>query len=93
MSIRRAWRRAVSPLSWSIRTRRMFMLVLPLSILLWIGWLTALVLAMMLRSVWKPLSTFWQAPPRPLRHSSYYGSNFAPSGQPRKFSLVDRDAA
>ena len=68
------------------------MLTLPVSVLLWLGWLTALLMAMAVRTAWRPLSTFWQAPPEPLRHS-YLGAYYGQPRKPQQLSLVDRDAA
>lgn len=94
MTIRRKLRRATSPLSWSISSRRLFLLFLPVSVVLWIGYLAALLVAAAFRDLSKPLIRFWHAPPEALPSSNYrYEADYRETKQSRSLSLVDREAA
>ena len=94
MTVRRKWRRATSPLSWSIAIRRLFLLFLPVSVVVWIGYLAALAVAAAFRDLSKPFIRFWHAPPETLRSCSYrYEPDYRETKQPRSLSLVDREAA
>jgi uncharacterized BrkB/YihY/UPF0761 family membrane protein len=67
MSLNRLWRRVVSPRSWSVTLRRAFLLTLPVAIPLWTTLVAGLVIALTVRSVGAPLSSFWNDPPRKYR--------------------------
>lgn len=64
--------RARSPRSWRIRTRRLFLLMLPLSLPLWLTLLAALGVVFTMRAIITPIMVFWNAPPKRARYN-YYG--------------------
>jgi len=91
VTVRKAWRRATSPRSWRVSTRRVRPVVAGQRPL-WIGWLAALVVAKGSLGLWKPLREFLCAPPAPLP-SSHYGTYYSQAVERRPLALVDRDAA
>ncbi len=88
-SIRRGWRLAMSPLSWRIGTRRLFLIFLPISLPLWVGWVFALGAATIVRDLLRPAITFWHAPPQVLRGDRYYRH----SRKPKLVIVAERHAA
>ncbi len=90
MNLDRMKRRLVSPRSWSFRTRRAFLLTLPLSVPLWLASVVVLATVLSVRSFWQPLVTFWNAPPTRNR-DPYYG--YVKRKRPRVISISDREAA
>jgi hypothetical protein len=60
-----------SPRSWRIRTRRIFLVLLPVSLPVWLLALLSFGIINGLRAGFRPIATFWTAPPK--RPHSYYG--------------------
>lgn len=55
---------AISPRSWRIETRRLFLLGLPVALPLWLALCAALCVAFTVRAMLRPLALFWSAPPK-----------------------------
>ena len=75
-----------SPRAWRVRTRRLFLLTLPLSLPLWLLALVALGAVFAARAVFRPVVTFWNAPPKRGRYN-YYGG-YGDSGRARRDNVV-----
>ena len=70
-SLRRA---ALSPFSWSIGTRRLFLITFPVALPAWILLIAVLSTVISLLDAIRPIVNFWNAPPKRLRYSySPYG--------------------
>lgn len=55
---------AFSPKYWSRKTRRRFLVLLPIAAPLWVVLLTAIVAALLVKDLLHPLAHFWNAPRR-----------------------------
>lgn len=66
------WLRAISPLSWPLGLRRVFLIALPLSFPLYLLLLAALLVLLVMRAIVDPVVEFWSAPPEKLRNDYYY---------------------
>lgn len=73
-------RRLISPYSWKIRHRRLFLLTMPVSIPLWLGAFAALAIIVCAQKLAAPLGTFWSAPPKRIRSFETYGYGYGSSG-------------
>lgn len=70
----RALRWLFSPMSWSVAKRRMFLVLLPLSLPAWALAVLGILALSVLEGLISPLWTFWSAPPRSRgRGYDYYG--------------------
>ena len=65
------WLRIITPLSWPLVMRRLFLLTLPISAPLYLLVIFAMIAVMALWLIWMQLSAFWNAPRRRVR-SGYY---------------------
>jgi len=63
--------RTFSPRSWRRRTRRLFLLTLPISVPLWFALVAALGIGICLRDLTGPLVKFWNAPPKRMGGDPY----------------------
>ena len=75
-------RRLTRPSTWSIKARRLFLAGLPVAIPLWL--LAGLVLACVstLKSIVRPISSYWNAPPKRLSGGNYnYAANASNRGK------------
>ena len=68
----RLWLQARSPSAWPVALRRAFLLALPLSVPLTLLAMLALAAALVGRDLVRPLSTFWNAPPRRISGNGTY---------------------
>ena len=69
------WMLLLSPLSWTIGMRRLFLLTLPLSVPLYIAALLIMFVVMVAVAISVPIIAFWNAPQERLRSSGYnYGT-------------------
>lgn len=84
-------RRAISPLSWRVGTRRLFLVGLPVALVLWIGILTILAAAVFVRGMVRPIITFWTAPPK--QRGRYYRRYGRAADGEDFIVLADRKAA
>ena len=57
-------RRITQPSSWQIRTRRRFLLTLPIALPLWLAALVAVLILVGLRKLAEPVVKFWNDPPK-----------------------------
>lgn len=62
--IRRRLRRIPSPASWEIRTRRLFLIGLPIALPLWIAVLIAIGAWACVRKLAEPVMKLWSDPPK-----------------------------
>lgn len=67
----RLWNRLRKPVRWRLTTRRIFLLLLPAALPLWLAALFVLVVLKAFGAVFEPLVMLWNAPPR---HSVGYHS-------------------
>lgn len=84
-------RRAISPLSWRVGTRRLFLAGLPVALFIWIAVLAILALAVFARGMVRPIVTFWTAPPK--RSGRYYRRYAYHDERDDIIVLADRKAA
>ena len=70
----RLWHRLRKPLCWQLTTRRIFLLLLPAALPLWLAALSALVVLKAFGAVFAPLVMLWSAPPRHSVGYHNYGS-------------------
>ena len=61
------------PLGWSLRTRRVFLILLPVSFPAWLTYLCLLLIVIGTYKLVTPLAEFWNAPPR--RNTYKYGTS------------------
>lgn len=81
-TLNRVWRRLTRPRAWSIWVRRLFMVGLPLTSVLWGSALAIAALVFILREAVKPLVSFWKDPAVRSR-GHYYRRN-----QPEPFANI-----
>lgn len=62
--------RVTSLRSWSVTARRLFVMMFPVSVPVWVGIVAMLLAVMAIRASWAPLAEFWNAPPR-RRYKTY----------------------
>lgn len=67
----RLLKRARRPLTWRIRTRRLFLMALPVALPTWLIYMLVLGCAVAISEIVRPIGAFWSAPPS--REHSYYG--------------------
>jgi len=72
-------RRLTSPSSWEIKSRRLFLLTLPVSLPLWLSALVAVGMLACLRKLVKPVVNFWNEPPK--HRAGYYGYGYSDSAR------------
>ena len=85
--------KAISPMSWRTRTRRLFALSLPFSLLLWLALLAILVMGLIVLDVGRPIANFLNSPPKRRRRRSYGGENMpAPTAMIFRLPLPTRSA-
>ncbi len=70
------WLRVISPLSWPIWMRRLFLITLPLSVPIALLIMAVLLIAMLCIRIFEPISQFWTAPQRRVRTGDYYSYHF-----------------
>jgi hypothetical protein len=64
--------RLARPMTWSVRTRRLFVLLLPIAVPVWVAAFAAMVVGAIAGDICAAVRRFWSAPPRKrTRHNSY----------------------
>ena len=91
------WARSlIRPRTWSVKARRMFVVGLPVAIPLWL--LAFLVVATIgtMKSILRPISSYWNDPPKRLGSGNYHYSSMG-SDRSKVLRIEDardkRDAA
>ena len=79
----RHFKMALRPRSWRVRTRRAFLISLPVALPVWVAYLCLLALAELVYEARAWLGPFWSAPPQASSFSRY---NY---GAPRKLKHRD----
>jgi hypothetical protein len=85
--------RLFSPLSWRTRTRRIFLMTFPLSLVAWVAFTFLVVIARWAEMLAHPIVYFWNAPPRSLHRGYYKVRHKQPEKTARIIRLSDREAA
>ena len=84
------WLRLLSPLSWPIAIRRLFLLTLPISVPLYVAAVVVLFVVMLALATAEPIIQFWSAPQQ--RLGSGYGYGYGSEKRRRKRRRDDDDA-
>lgn len=70
-----SYQKLKSPRSWTILTRRLFLVGFPIAVPIWAVAILGTLLAMLILDLVSPLRKFWSAPPKRLTYSPYSSAN------------------
>ena len=84
------WLRVISPMSWSVWLRRLFLIILPVSAPIYLVIIIGLLVLLLIAAVTGPIAEFWNAPQQRLR-GGYYGYEYSQRRRRRR-SEIDSDS-
>ncbi len=84
------WLRLLSPLTWPIAIRRVILITLPISVLLYVAAVIIMFAVMLLVAISLPIIAFWSTPQQRLRAGYGYGAE-KKRRRRRRDGYVDQD--
>ncbi|MEO7247009.1 MAG: hypothetical protein ABIW31_01025 [Novosphingobium sp.] len=85
------WLRLLSPLSWSIAMRRLFLVTLPISIPVYVAVVIIMFVIMVVVAAAVPIIEFWSAPQQRLGSGYGYGYGKEKKRRKRKLGAAEQD--
>ena len=85
------WLRLLSPLSWPIAIRRVILITLPISVLLYVAAVIIMFVVMLAVAIAVPIIAFWSAPQQRLRAGYAYGYGAEKKRRWRKSDAEEHD--